>query len=496
MTERSIIIVGAGLGGLATGCFAQMNGYKTKIFERQGKPGGVCVSWQRKGYSFDYAVHNVFGTDPNSVNHALWKELGALEGLEIFNFKEFTQIEDKDGKTFTVYTDLEELKKHMEQLSPQDKKAIDEFIGAIRRFRGYDLFAALSGGFGAKLKMLPVVGTLAKYGQLPIEKFAENFSDPFLKKAIPTMQYDIEGVPTVVPLIFLAYFSKGDGGWPIGGSMALSKNIERRYLSFGGEVTYNSMVSKIIVKDGKAVGVKLEDGSKHYADLVVSAADGHSTIFDLLEGKYTNNLIESYYKSYPPTQAFGLEVWFGVNSDFKGEPHAIVLFLKEPAVFEGKEHNRLDIEIFNFDPTIAPPNKTVIKVVMDSNYDYWKTLSEEPSKYRSEKQRVANQIASLLEQRFPGIQDQIEVTDVVTPLSVVHWTGTYRGAQAWAAPKAYAKQIGKQGVSRTLPGLGSFYMVGQWADGIIGLNSVCLMGRNLVQHLCKRDGKKFQASKI
>jgi phytoene dehydrogenase-like protein len=82
MTSKSMIIIGAGLAGLATGTYSQMNGYKTKIFEMQEKPGGVCVSWKRKGYTFDYAVHNVFGITPNSVNNNMWQELGALRGLK------------------------------------------------------------------------------------------------------------------------------------------------------------------------------------------------------------------------------------------------------------------------------------------------------------------------------------------------------------------------------------------------------------------------------
>ena len=54
--------------------------------------------------------------------------------------------------------------------------------------------------------------------------------------------------------------------------------------------------------------------------------------------------------------------------------------------------------------------------------------------------------------------------------------------------------VRKNGVSKTLPGLQNFYMVGQWAGGTIGLNTVCLMGRNLVRELCKKDGRKFKTS--
>ena len=120
--------------------------------------------------------------------------------------------------------------------------------------------------------------------------------------------------------------NNGDGVWPIGGSMALSRNIEKRYLELKGEVAYRSKVTRIIVKDGAATGVQLADNSKHFADLIVSAAGGYSTIFGMLEGKYVNDKISAYYKAYPKTQAFGLEVWYGIANDLSEEPHALVLF--------------------------------------------------------------------------------------------------------------------------------------------------------------------------
>jgi len=50
---KSIIIVGGGIGGLSAGCYAQMNSYRTQIFEMNDKPGGLCTAWQRKGYTID-----------------------------------------------------------------------------------------------------------------------------------------------------------------------------------------------------------------------------------------------------------------------------------------------------------------------------------------------------------------------------------------------------------------------------------------------------------
>lgn len=47
MTQKSIIIVGAGIAGLAAGCYGQMNGYKTRIFELHSAPGGLCTAAAR-----------------------------------------------------------------------------------------------------------------------------------------------------------------------------------------------------------------------------------------------------------------------------------------------------------------------------------------------------------------------------------------------------------------------------------------------------------------
>lgn len=496
--SKSIIIIGAGIAGLSTGCYGQMNGYPTQIFEMQNKPGGVCVSWKRNGYSFDYAVHNIFGisTKPTgTLYNKVWKELGALKENKVHAFSEFVQVEDTDGKVFTVYSDIEKLEKHMKELSPADAKLIQEFTKTIRRLSGKDVFGSMFGGIISKIKMLPLMSSVMKYGKINLKEYAQRFSDPFLKKAIPTIQYDIEEVPTLVPIVFLSMLSVGDAGWPIGGSAALSRNIEKRYLDLGGKVQYNSKVKRIIVENNVAKGVQLEDGSEHFSDLVISAADGYSTIVGMLNEEYTSQFIRSYYNSYPETQPFGLEIWYGVNRNCVNEPHAMVLFLDKSITVEGKERDRLDIEIMNFDKELAPSGKTVIKVNFDSNYDYWKEMSKNQERYRAHKQQLADMVARKLGKRFPGFIKQIEAVDVVTPVSVEHWTGGYRGfAQPWPPTEELAKEINKNGVSKTLPGLKNFYMVGQWAGGTFGISTVSLMGRKLICDLCKKDKKPFKTS--
>ncbi len=64
MSEETIAIVGAGVAGLAAGCYARMNGYATHIFEKQSRPGGVCSSWRGGEYVFD--IEWLAGTRPGS----------------------------------------------------------------------------------------------------------------------------------------------------------------------------------------------------------------------------------------------------------------------------------------------------------------------------------------------------------------------------------------------------------------------------------------------
>ena len=92
MTDRSVIIIGAGIAGLTAGCYAQMNGYETRIFEQHDIPGGLCTSWKRKEYLFDGCIHWLLGTRTGQFNQ-FYQELGALEGRRFVDHEEFLRIE-------------------------------------------------------------------------------------------------------------------------------------------------------------------------------------------------------------------------------------------------------------------------------------------------------------------------------------------------------------------------------------------------------------------
>jgi phytoene dehydrogenase-like protein len=93
---KSLIIIGAHIVGLSTGCYAKMYGYDALIFELHNKPGCVCTSWQLKDFIFDFCIHNLGGTGDVGVK-SVWNDLGALEDVEILDHEVFVRVEDCKG---------------------------------------------------------------------------------------------------------------------------------------------------------------------------------------------------------------------------------------------------------------------------------------------------------------------------------------------------------------------------------------------------------------
>jgi phytoene dehydrogenase-like protein len=492
MSKQSILIIGAGIGGLSTGCYAQMNGYKATILEMHTVPGGLCTSWKRNGYTFDGCVHNLAGSSPQSVFHGMWRELGVVPALDMHAYEELVRVERPDGAPLTVYTDLDRLERHLKELAPADVAVIDELIGAARRFTRVDLLGLALAGPLERIKALALVPMLAKYGRLTLEAFAQRFTDPFLRRAFPTIVYDWPQIPVMMLLTFLSRTHIGDYGWPAGGSIALARAVERRFLELGGEIRYQARVQSILVENNRAVGVRLADGSEQRADIVVSNANGHATIYGMLGGRYTTSAIRSYYAAPEDRIEMGIHVSLGVARDLSGLPHAIVLPLDEPLTIAGELRHRLYVEPFGFDASLAPPGKTALKVVMATSFKQWQELQRTPERYRQEKQQIAETVIGLLEKRFPGLGQDIEVVDVATPMTTLHFTGNGHGYRSPVSAMALALFTGRR-LSRTLPGLDNFYMVGQWA-GIAGVPMVAAMGRDVVRAICRRDRRAFAAA--
>jgi len=102
--RESMIIIGAGLGGLSTGCYAQMNGYKTQILELHEIPGGCCT--RGNAMIFASTVHQwLLGSGPGNEMHQIWREIGALDSKEVRHPEIFNIVTALDGRSVRFYSD-------------------------------------------------------------------------------------------------------------------------------------------------------------------------------------------------------------------------------------------------------------------------------------------------------------------------------------------------------------------------------------------------------
>jgi phytoene dehydrogenase-like protein len=507
MGQKSMLIVGAGIAGLSTGCYARMNGYETHIFEAQDKPGGVCTSWEREGYTISNNIHWVMGLGQGAKSRRIWEELGAVQGRQLVNYDEVMRVEGSSGGTFVVYTDTDRLEQHMKELAPEDSHVIDEFIKGVRLCSRYEMPVEKAPELYSYLDMVkmmvsmfPFLRAMRKWGQILVRDYAQRFTNPLLREALACFGPPAgPGIPRgTIPVFFmqmaLSSMHRKTTGYPVGGASEFVRAIERRYLDLGGAIHYRSRVTRVLVEDDRAVGVRLEDGSEFRGDCVVSAADGHATIFDMLEGKYLSEDIRGYYEKLPVLPGI-VHVALGVARTFEDLPYsafAVSQPLDPPLTIAGSQFDRLTVSaIHNFDPTLAPPGKTVIRVWFPTEYDHWKAMQEDPEQYRAEKERIADTIVELLDRRFPGLAEQVEMRDVATPITYERYTGNWRGSfEGWLPT---TKTLGMR-MHKTLPGLKNFYMTGQWVEPGGTLFFVAVSGRNVVQLVCRQDKKAFVTS--
>jgi phytoene dehydrogenase-like protein len=293
----------------------------------------------------------------------------------------------------------------------------------------------------------------------------------------------------------LGFMYKRQADYPVGGSLPLALTLEKRYKGLGGQVRYRARVEKILVENGRAVGVRLADGSEERADVVIAAGDGYTTIFKLLDGKFTDLQIRERYTNWQPFQSM-LFVSAGVNRTFPDVPLSVegnAFELQRPATIAGEEHTWISVRVHNHDASFAPSGKTVLTSAIFTNHEHWKSLEGNRAAYEAEKECIAQAYIKALEQVWPGISQQVEMIDVATPLTFERITGNWKGSiTGWKLTPEQAVT----NIPATLPGLEDFWMVGHWLFPGGGLPAGISTAREVIWKQCKKDKKAFTAPAI
>ena len=494
---KKVLVIGAGIAGLAAASYLRRNGFETEIFESNKVPGGLCASWQRNGFTFDGCIHWLMGSGPSSNLHVPWVELGAGD-LTYVEWSVYAVVRLKGGDAFTIYTDPDALEAEMLRLSPEDGNIAHVIAQAIRAVKRIDMPAAYDAlGGGEKLALLAALPrsllTLGPWMKKPVAALFEKMKGEKLREAFRALFGDaMEGFPAVALFMMLGFMAKKSAGYPIGGSTAFARAIEKKYLDLGGVIRYGSRVDEILVEGGSAVGIKGAWGETH-GDWVIAAGDAHDLMTRLLGGRYAQPDLEKAFGTYKrfPSLIF---VSLGLGADYSSQPHSLSFPLEEPLALEGGAlvRDRLSVRFQTFDPTSAPTGKTAATVMIETyNDEFWTKLRDAGgTAYAEEKRKVGKEVTRALNRAIPGLSAAVETVDVATPCTFIRYTGNWHGSfEGWLPT---LETMGKP-LGRTIPGVANLRLVGQWVNPGGGLPPCAMDGRSLAKELCKLEGIKFRA---
>ncbi len=490
-----VVIIGAGVAGLACGCYLQMNGYEAEILEANPLPGGLCVAWDRGPYVFDGCLRWLLGTHPSSKFHRIWRELGALGGRQVINDDEFLRVESANGRVLSVSPDLEQFSRDAKEFAPEDASRIDKLVRAAKICaplepldKPLELLSTLE-RIKVLIRYFPILMTLLRWKNKGLGAYLAGYRNPFLRETLEALAGDGR-MSALVLVMVLGWRARRNAGYVVGGSRAFVRAIARRYARLGGAIRCNTRVVSVIVEDNRAVGVRCADGTRIPATVVVSCADGRATLFKMLEGRYLNKASRYAYRHGEVFPAV-LQASLGVNRTFPEICSAISLPLSPPLqVDDTTRHKRLEVAVLGSDSGLCPAGKSILIVRLASRYDYWANLRErDPDSYAQKKQALLQEIGAVLDRRFAGLSRQIEQADLATPATFARFTGNWQGSiQGWLpTPRTLGRRL-----PRALPGLDGFFMAGHWIETGGGLPSAALSGRYAAQMICNRDGKEFR----
>jgi len=422
-----------------------------------------------------------------------------LDGVSVVDHAERVRVEREDGHQFAMYCDLKRLRKELISASPKDRDLLSEFVGGIRRCASVapiqkkpnELMGPLE-RFGRGIRRLATTPIMNRWGRVSVSEFCHDLEDPFLREALP-LGLGRPDLPMLYGMMVLAAMSRKAAGTPVGESHRIAEAIGRRFTSLGGSLHTRSQVSRILVEEGRAIGIRLADGREHRADHIVSACDGHTALFDWFEGIEIAEAARRPYAELCPVPPI-LLISIGIRQAIDEIPQTAAGFsfhIPEPVTIDKRKFTRLTIHVRGSASGLCPPGATLLNVAIDSSFERWKKLSADPAAYEAEKREVGEQVVSAVLQRFPDVEGAVDMLDVATPTTWHRITNNWRGSiSGWMlTPKSLDVSVAKE-----IPGISGFHMIGHWTDPGGGLPAAALSARHIVQILCRKDRKRFHAA--
>ncbi len=460
MHDLDVIVIGSGAGGLAAAVAAARAGKRVAVFEKHYLPGGWCHTFPLGGYRYSPGVHYLGGLQEGGVLRRLYEGLGLGEDLSFYELNPtgFDRIWIGDER-FDIPKGKDTFADTLAARFPAERDGIRAYLDTVERIDGQ-----LRGLMSLKPHQLLTLPWRARdilrWGFRTAGSLIDaHVRDPKLRAVLAGQSGDHGLPPSMVSApvhaaVAAHYF---EGGWyPKGGGGALPRAHIRALRRHGGEIHVKTPIDRILLERGRAIGVRLGDGTEVRADVVICNADPGVT-FERLVGRenlgwrrrraldrtsWSVSALSLFLAVDMDVDAAGLDSgnsWFYRDADIESiyrqgltpwgpeldEIPGMFLTtttLKDPSKDYRSESRRAG-------PHAAVHTMEAFAFVSWDAYRRWEesAVGDRPDGYRELKDKLEAKMLEGLERRVPGIRDAVVFSALGTPLTNLHYCAATNG---------------------------------------------------------------------
>ncbi|MBW1801346.1 MAG: NAD(P)/FAD-dependent oxidoreductase [Deltaproteobacteria bacterium] len=464
--QYDVVIVGAGMGGLACALALARKGRRVKVLEQHSVPGGYCTAFERKGFVFDAAVHFVMECGEGGALRGLVEELGLGKEIAFSRIDPSIRIFLPDGEDVALPSSAHDFVTILIRKFPDEEKGIRA------------LFKVMETLYEDSKKFPDVSSSILEYGEMVFQELLDrHLKSKVLKSIVAAPQIYLPPATTTSALYMSGLImSILDVGlyYPRGGTQGMANRFADNIRTFGGDVEVRSMVDKIIVEGGRAVGVETRDGRRIKANYVVSNADALQTFFGLIGEELLDPETVRNLKGLD-IRVSAFLVYLGVDLDLQSleiANHEMILIesydreKEYESILRGKVSS-LSITIPTLtDPEMAPENKHCVSLFSIAPYHL------KGKDWKSEKKRIAEDLIRKAEAVIPDLSKHIVVRESATPLTLERFTLNHQGSMAGWDPSPGTM------FNRPMPKtpIENLYLTGHWTLPGVGVSGVISSG--------------------
>ncbi len=428
-----VIVVGAGLGGMAAASLLAHRGLSVLLIEQQAKPGGSCTSFRRKGVTYDVGTAMLYGFGESGFRPFRFLLNELEEEVEVLQHSPLMRM-TFGGRPIIFWADVERYLQELDPLFPEEHDGLRALYRDLYSLYEHIVIknevvvppSELSHRQGLRqlmsgpLKVLRMQRLLNTPTRVLLDRYLHTGEaiEYFDKLCSAYCYCTADEMPAVLAATLFLDNHIGGAYYPAGGAQMLPNRIERAFERDGGQVLYHALVDEILIREGAAYGVRLTDGAEIYAPRVVVNA----TVWNL----YGKLVRPEHIAPERLAWAAGLEPTFPSMTLYLQVDRAALPPDARP--WEVFIENRSEIDSTDLtlyinslvDETLAPPGSVSIMAI-SPNLEPWPapgSPEDGGEAYLAHKQAAAEAMLAQIERHWPGFSAGIRERLVGTPTTI------------------------------------------------------------------------------